>query len=164
MPEIKPDQPLTASVLDRLIDLEPGATREAPRSRSQVLREVKQAVRRDLENLLNTRVRCVPWPAGLKEVRQSLVNYGIPDVSAGSLASDKERKEFCRTIEGVIGRFDSRLRKLKVTLVETPDPGDRTIRFHIEATLHAEPAVESLAFESSLRLSTGSFEVQGGDR
>jgi type VI secretion system protein ImpF len=164
MREIKPDQPLKPSVLDRLIDHEPDVKREAPRSRTQLLRDVKLSVRRDLENLLNTRVRCVPWPPGLKEVKQSLVNYGIPDVSGGSLATDRERREFCRTIEAVIGRFDSRLKKLKVSLSEAPDTGDRTIRFQIEATLHAEPAVESLTFESALRLATGDFEVTGGER
>ena len=72
-------------MLDRLIDHEPEVRRESPRSRNQVLRELKQSVRRDLENLLNTRVRCVPLPPELKELKQSLVNYGIPDLTGASL-------------------------------------------------------------------------------
>ena len=54
MAKIEADQLLTPSVLDRLIDEEPTSTRELPKSRGQVLRDLKQHIRRDLENLLNT--------------------------------------------------------------------------------------------------------------
>jgi len=62
MAKIKAEQPLVPSVLDRLLDDDPGVSREPARNRHQVLRELKQAVRRDLENLLNTRVRCQAGP------------------------------------------------------------------------------------------------------
>jgi len=161
MAEIRTDQLLLPSVLDRLIDEDPQVQREPARSRSQLLRELKQAVRRDLENLLNTRVRCVPWPAELAELRQSLVNYGIPDLTGSSLGSSKEREEFRRTIQAIIVLFEPRLKKLYVSLHDQSEAMDRTIRFHIEAILQAEPAPEPVAFDSTLRLSTGSFEVRG---
>src|SRR5262245_7495839 len=101
MPEIRPDQPLIPSVLDRLIDQEPDVRREAPRGRNQVLRDLKQSVRRDLENLLNTRVRCVPTPPELNHLKRSLVNYGLPDLTGSSPAAPKDREEFRRTIEAV---------------------------------------------------------------
>ena len=44
---------ITVSVLDRLIDLEPQSQVEAPPTRSQSVRTLKNAVRRDLEWLLN---------------------------------------------------------------------------------------------------------------
>ena len=69
MAEIRTDQLLLPSVLDRLIDQDPQVRQEAARGRSQLLKEMKLAVRRDLENLLNTRVRCVPWPAELTELQ-----------------------------------------------------------------------------------------------
>ena len=160
MAEIRTDQLLLPSVLDRLIDLEPQVHREAPQGRNQLLRELKQAVRRDLENLLNTRVRCVPYPPELAELRQSLVNYGIPDLTGAFLGSNKERDEFRRTIQAVILLYEPRLKKLSVTLHDQ-EALDRTIRFHIEATLEAEPAPEPVAFDSMLRLTTGTFEVKG---
>src|SRR5437764_8809204 len=116
MPEIRPDQPLIPSVLDRLIDHEPGVRREAPLSRNQLLRDLKQAVRRDLENLLNTRVRCVSYLTGLKELKQSLVTYGIPDLTGLSLGAAKEREEFRRTIQAIILQYEPRLKNLQVTL------------------------------------------------
>jgi type VI secretion system protein ImpF len=161
MAEIRIDQLLLPSVLDRLIDDDPQVHREPPRSRSQLLRDLKQAVRRDLENLLNTRVRPVSVAPEFAELNQSLVNYGIPDLTGASLASSKEREEFRRTIQSVIILFEPRLKKLYVSLHDQTEALDRTIRFHIEAILQAEPAPEPVAFDSTLRLSTGVFEVKG---
>ena len=92
MPELKHDQPLVPSVLDRLVDFEPDVRREAPRSRNQVLRELKRSVRGDLENLLNTRIRCIPPPPELIELKQSLVNYGISDLTGAALDGLRERR------------------------------------------------------------------------
>jgi type VI secretion system protein ImpF len=161
MAEIRTDQLLLPSVLDRLIDDEPQVSQEAPRSRGQLLRDLKQAVRRDLENLLNTRIRCLPWPAELAELKRSVVNYGIPDLTGASLGSSREREEFRRTIQSVITLYEPRLKKLTVSLHGQDEAVDRTIRFHIEAVLQAEPAPEPVAFDSTLLLTTGSFEVKG---
>ena len=90
-----------------------------------------------------------------------MINYGIPDLTGTPLASSREREEFRRSIQSVILLYEPRLKKLKVTLGDQVDAIDRTIRFHIEAILQAEPAPEPVAFDSTLRLTTGSFEVKG---
>ena len=46
--------PVTLSVLDRLIDRDPKNRSEIPYTRAQSLRELKLALKRDLEWLLNT--------------------------------------------------------------------------------------------------------------
>lgn len=161
MPEIRPDQALKPSIMDRLTDHDPDSRRESARSRSQVVRQLKLTVREDLENLLNTRVRCIPWPPALKELKQSLVNYGIPDLTGASLGTNKEREEFCRIIQGVIGQFDRRLKKLTVRLGDQSDALDRAIRFTIDAVLQAEPTPERIVFDSKLEIATGTFEVKG---
>src|SRR4029077_20362835 len=52
--------PVTLSVLDRLLDDEPKSKVEDPMTHSKSLAQLKIAIRRDLENLLNT--RCTPEP------------------------------------------------------------------------------------------------------
>src|SRR6516165_9191288 len=96
------NQLLVPSVLDRLLDDESSVSREPPRGRHQALRELKQAVRRDLENMLNTRHSYLQWPPALKELNQSLLNYGLADVTGTGLGSAKEREDFCRTLQGVL--------------------------------------------------------------
>src|SRR6516165_12299211 len=102
MAKIKAEQPLVPSVLDRLLDDDPGVSREPAQNRHQVLRELKQSVRRDLENLLNTRARCQTGPPHLKELKQSLVQYGLPDFSGGGLGDAQDRDAICQLLQTVI--------------------------------------------------------------
>ena len=91
---------VTVPVLDRLIDLEPGSQTENPPSRSQSERLLKRAVRRDLEWLLNTR-RISDLPdEGLKEVNRSGYMYGLPDLSALTMATSGDRNKLVRQIRG----------------------------------------------------------------
>jgi type VI secretion system protein ImpF len=161
MARIHPEQPLVPSVLDRLLDAEPEVSREPAKSRNQVLRELKQSVRRDLENLLNTRQRCLPSPPGLKELKQSLANYGIPDFTAANMASPKEREQFCRTLQTVLRQGEPRFKTVKVQLLSNTEPLDRTLRFRIDALLYADPAPEPVVFDSLLEPATGTVAVKG---
>ena len=93
---------LRPSVLDRLLDDAPESAREATPTTAQAFRDLKRAVRRDLENLLNTRWRCAVRPADLDELDVSMTNYGIPDFTGADLGSNKERESFRRTVETVV--------------------------------------------------------------
>lgn len=161
MAKIQAEQPLVPSVLDRLLDFEPQVSREAPRTRHQVLRELKQSVRRDLENLLNTRRRCLTWPAGYDELKQSLVNYGIPDFTGANMGSPKDRQEFCRTLQTLLRQYEPRFKTVTVTLLTNSEPLDRTLRFRIDALLYADPAPEPVVFDSTLEPASGAFAVKG---
>ena len=161
MARIKPEQPLVPSVLDRLLDDEPDIRREPIQSRNQVLRELKESVRRDVENLLNTRVRCLTWPPHLGELKKSLVSYGIPDFTGANLGASKDREEFCRNLEVIIRQYEPRFKSVKVLPLANAEALDRTLRFRIDALLHAEPSPEPVVFDSTLEPSTGTFEVQG---
>src|SRR5215204_2253353 len=101
-------QHLIPSLLDRLLDDDPGGPREPPAARHQLLRDLKQSVCRDLENLLNTRTRYVGWGAHLDELDRSLLSYGLPDFNSVSLASESDRKKFCRAIEEIIRQNEPR--------------------------------------------------------
>jgi type VI secretion system protein ImpF len=160
---IRHDLPLVPSVLDRLIDDDPEVSHEPARLQTQVLRDLKEAVGRDLKWLLNTRIRSVPFEPELTELNQSLVNYGLRDLTGLTLGSVAEREEFRQSIEAVILQFEPRLKDLKVELVGGTETVDRTIRFAIEAVLEAEPAPEPIAFSSTVRLTTGTFEVKAND-
>jgi type VI secretion system protein ImpF len=162
MARVRPDQPLLPSVLDRLIDDDPAVTTEPPRARTQMLRELKLAVRRDLEHLLNTRRRAVSVPAGFTELDRSLLTYGLPDFSGAGPGGGKERDAFCRTIEAVIRQHEPRFLSVAVDLVTGADPTDRTLRFRIDAVLRADPVPEPVVFDSTLEPATGTFAVGGG--
>ena len=139
----------------------PGNSREPPKSRHQVLRELKQSVRRDLENLLNTRHCWETWPDELEELETSLVNYGIPDFTGVNMSLPSERERLRKVVEKVILHFEPRFKSVQVKLVENADDFDRTLRFRIDGLLYAEPAPEPVVFDSQMEPRSSSFEVKG---
>jgi type VI secretion system protein ImpF len=160
MAGVRPNQSLVPSVLDRLMADDPSATRGVPASGHQILRDVKMAVCRDLENLLNTRWRCLSLRDDFEELKkQSLVNYGIPDISGASLGTVEGRDDFCRLLERTIRQYEPRFQTVKLT-AQNPQPDDRIFRFRIDALLIAEPAPEPIVFDSELLPRTGTFAVK----
>ena len=162
MARVRAEQPLIPSLVDRLIDNDPTVSTEPPPSRTQVLREMKQSVRRDLENLLNTRFRCLSPPEHLKELEKSLVNYGIPDLTASSMGSAQDREKLCASLQKIIARHEPRFKTVRVKLQENDEAMDRTLRFRIDALLIVDPAPEPIVFDSVLKTATGTIEVRGG--
>jgi type VI secretion system protein ImpF len=154
------DQPLRSSLLDRLIR---DPARTGPQ-RGQTIREIRESIRRDLEDLLNTRWRCVRPEEDLEELRHSLVDYGIPDFTGAGVASPESQDEFVRVIQKAIEDHEPRFRSVAVKLLRSPDPVDRTLRFRIDATIRAEPSPEPVVFDSSLEPLTGGFRVKEGGR
>jgi type VI secretion system protein ImpF len=148
---------LLPSLLDRLID---------PRSMGTGgrlgydLKQMTDTIRSDLEDLLNTRVSATDLPPQFPQVRDSILAYGLPDLSEINAASSRVIAEFGQMIEAIIVRFEPRLRGIRVSLVEQgKDTTARSIRFHVEAAINADPAPE-VGFETILELTTGRATVQ----
>lgn len=149
---------VTPSVLDRLIDLEPKVSTEAPKSRSTSLHELKASVRRDLEWLLNTRCHGDFEEVENAEVRQSVLFYGLPDIMGMSPKSPAEQKRLTKAIESAIRYFEPRFLSPKVTL-DPVESVDRHLRFRIEAKLDVEPTPEPIVFDTILQTGSGEFGV-----
>jgi len=147
------------SVLDRLIDNEPEISAEVTLDDHQLLRVIQTAIRRDLENLLNTRYRCVAWPPELKELDDSLINYGIPDFTASGLNAAQDSDILIKAIRLAISLFEPRLTDLRISRIQD-DFVDRTFRFRIEGTLLIEDQTLRVRFDSSLESETGQFQIQ----
>jgi type VI secretion system protein ImpF len=148
------------SILDRLIDEDPEVSTEPARDLRQGLRELRNAIRRDLECLLNTRLRLRPIPKGFDQLERSLLSYGVPDLTGANLASSNARRDFLRTIETAIKRCEPRFKSVKLSYVDDVDPQERTLHFRIEAVVHAEPVPESVVFDSELEPLSRTFELK----
>ncbi|MGA9059226.1 MAG: type VI secretion system baseplate subunit TssE [Terriglobia bacterium] len=160
MPTTEREGPVTLSVLDRLIDQEPERKLEPPLTRARSLRELKAALRRDLEWLLNTRRTIEESPASLKELERSLYNYGLPDVSSLYLRSSNDQGTLLKAIRVAINYFEPRLLNIKVTLEPAADD-TRVIRFSIEGLLRMDPAPEHVFFDTMLEPMSGQYQVKG---
>lgn len=153
------DTRIIPSVLDRLIDREPKSSGEAPASRFQNLRDLKEAVKRDLEWLLNARQIVGGLPPELKELNRSLAAYGLPDFASVSVKSPSDQKRMQRVLEWTISAFEPRLENVTVVLSPVSDL-DHKLRFRIDARIKVEPSPEPVTFDTVLQASTNQYVVK----
>ncbi|HVW78753.1 MAG TPA: type VI secretion system baseplate subunit TssE [Alloacidobacterium sp.] len=145
---------ITQSVLDRLMAVE-----DWPTTRAQSLRYFKEALKRDLEWLLNTRQPPVPEISDYPFTRASTLNYGLPDISAMGLNSASDNRRLRIAIEACLRNYEPRLADVRVTL-EKGDTAERRLRFHIEGSMKLDPAPEEISFDTVLELSSGEYKVK----
>lgn len=151
---------LRPSILDRLLDDEPGNKIDVLAGAQDHLRLLRDSVRRDLENLLNTRYRVVAPPEDLTELEVSLMNYGLPDLATLNIINMDKRREFVRELEAVLKTYEPRFKTVKVRTLDTGENTDRNLRFRIDATLYADPAPETVVFDSVLDPVSRSVNVE----
>jgi type VI secretion system protein ImpF len=145
---------VTQSVLDRLM-----AVDEWPTTRSQSLRYYKEALKRDLEWLLNTRQPPIPELVEYPLAKASVINFGLPDITSLGLSSASDHGRLRKAIEICLRNFEPRLMDVRVTL-ESSDMTDRRLRFHIEGNMKLDPAPEEISFDTVLELSSGEYKVK----
>lgn len=107
------------------------------RAQGQSLDALKDSIVRELDALLNTRAGLAPgrlaaWP----QARASVLDYGLADFAAFSLASSEDRAAICASLEAAIERHEPRLVNVSATL-ETATSGVNRLHFTIDATLRA---------------------------
>lgn len=147
MAAINEQKKLLAPLLDRLSNR---GEHNATHSTHQVLKQLRESVRQDLEHLFNTRYRRLSPQRNQPHLQASLVNYGLPDISTINLSASSSRKAFCRQVESAILTFEPRIQSVTVSSEQSVARDDPTIRFRIEARLHANPASETIIFDSAL--------------
>jgi type VI secretion system protein ImpF len=157
----EPEQTVTQSVLERLIDREPQLSLEAPPTRAQSVRTLKVSLRRDLEWLLNT--RRTPEAVGIefRELERSLYNFGLTDITSLSWDSARDRARLARIIEQTLDVFEPRLKRVKVVILGASPGAQHVMRFQIEGLLDMDPAPELISFDTVLQLSSGEYQVKG---
>jgi type VI secretion system protein ImpF len=153
----------TPSLLDRLIDLDPTISREPVSAYQQSTTQLKESVCRDLAALFNTRCYSGDVPSHLDELKVSLVDYGIPDLSSVS-NSPEGRRSIERILELLIRNYETRVSEPRVSLLTDGEPLNRTLHFRITALLHLYPESEPLALDTEINTGTGRVTVRSPSR
>jgi len=155
---MREEQDTQTSILDRLINSEPGVTHEPVQRRFATINQVRDAVARDLENLLNTRKSIYPVPDVDGQVTASLFTYGVKDFISYSPRSPSVRQQIRLEIERVIVLFEPRLRNVSVRL-DTSAGNERTLRFRISALLVVDPVTAPVTFDTSFDINRGDYSI-----
>lgn len=163
MAQPRPGDKLRSSILDRLIDREPRVSSEPPEKAAGSLTDIKNSLRRDLEWLLNSKRPPLPALTQPGPVSESVLGYGMPDISTLSLASVQDRERLRRMLQDAVARFEPRLTHVTVSLEESRRD-ERSLHFRIEGLLDIDPHPEVVSFDSAIRLHTKAIEVDSGNQ
>jgi type VI secretion system protein ImpF len=153
MAELAPRERLQPSLLDRLTDDEPDQEVESRDRRVLSVRSLREGVLRDLAWLLNTtNLLSVSDVPRLPHVANSVLNYGMPDMSGASLAS-MNAADLERAIRQAIWDFEPRLIRSSVSVKVLPQQDSISkIMFEIQADMWAQPYPERLFLKTELDL------------
>lgn len=162
MPELLPQERLQPSLLDRLTDLEPARRDESRHERVVSATQLRESVTRDIAALLNcTRAYDDDALHALPHVRNSVLNYGIPDL-AGTALSTIDVGVLQAQIRTALLDFEPRLIGSTVQVTAAIDDtrmDNRSLNFRIEAQMWAQPIPLSLYLSTDVDLETGAFRV-----
>jgi type VI secretion system protein ImpF len=150
---------LRPSLLDRLI----GGERSHGSRIGIGFRELRQAVARDLEWLLNTRVVVLETWREREETAKSVLTYGVPDFATASWINHKDHVTVARLIAEAIRTFEPRLidRTVKVEVQPQREDDQFRLRFRITAELYVEPVREHVTYDTDMDTKDGGFHVVG---
>lgn len=155
------DVTVTLSVVDRLIDREPKTQTEPSLTRSMSIRQMRAAVRRDLEWLLNTRRIADEPNEALREVNRSVYVYGLPDLSTYNINIPSDQAKLIRQIQTDLKLFEPRLANVRITPLEQPATGMQEFRIRIDGLLMMDPAPEPISFDTVIELKSGLCRFSG---
>jgi type VI secretion system protein ImpF len=158
---------LQPSLLDRLADDEPGTRQESREKRVLSLRNLREAVLRDLTWLLNAgNLEAAEDLSAYPLVAQSVVNFGLPEL-AGNTASSIDVIDVERLLRKVIVDFEPRILRnsLKVRAVlDEAAMSHNSLVFEIEGELWAQPLPLHLFLRTQIDLEGGGATLREGGR
>ena len=151
------------SILDRLSDNEPGFAADPPITREESERRYRMSVERDVEALLNTRRTMIPAPEWCPELRSSVYDFGLIDTTSFAVGTKAGRDRLLAALQDAIERFEPRLARPRVRLIESQQVRAPQIRFVVEAVLVMDPGREDVVFDTVLEIASGEYDVHEAD-
>ncbi len=150
---------LYPSLLDRLVDDEPGRATEARDNRSATLQRLRENVLRDLNWLFNATQSSIDFD-GDPLLSGSVINYGLPPL-AGRPASQYDLGELSRVLREVILRFEPRIiaHTLKVVAEVNGADSHNVLGFRIEGQLWSQPIPLEIYMRTEIDLESGMTQV-----
>jgi type VI secretion system protein ImpF len=157
----KPDAISPTSVLDRLIDLAPDMAADQPASATERTRQMRESLRRDLEDLLNAHRLPATIDPGFEALQTSLLCLGTTGFHGLMLVTSEQRQRLALALKTLIENFEPRLTSVRVSVGPAREADDRVLIIRIAAVLNARHGNDAVVFKTRLDSSTRHFFVAG---
>ena len=124
--------------------------------RGLTIKELRESVAHDLEDLLNSRIAKLETIDDFPLVKKSILQFGIIDFVGLSTANPMDRDKICQSIEVSIAAQESRLTQIKVEmLMDEQNMG--SLCLSIQAYLNIHPLYEPVIFDALLKPTTQQY-------
>lgn len=141
-----------STLFDRLIP------EQEEQLRGLTIKELRESVAHDLEDLLNSRIAKFETIDDFPLVKKSILQFGIIDFVGLSTANPMDRDKICQSIESSIAAQESRLTQIKVEmLIDEQNMG--SLCLSIQAYLNIHPLYEPVIFDALLKPTTQQYVI-----
>lgn len=119
---------------------------------------VRQAVLRDVENLLNTRRNLNKLNGDFPYLSDSVYRYGLNEFVSKNPKSFDVQKALKRCIEETIAKFEPRLIQVNVDF-NSQEGNEQNLCFAVRATLYADPVQQPIFFDTWFLVNRGEYRI-----
>jgi len=151
---------ITTSLLHRLIDNEPGQSQERGMGYTIDYVSMQQEIRKNLENILNTRLNLFNLASKYLLIKTSVLNYGMPDFSRKYYVATSQQLELCENIKAIIEAYEPRLQQVRVHALQVEAKEHRSLVMRIEGLINMRLDTKQAVFESNLDILSYQFSVE----
>ncbi|MBF0225362.1 MAG: type VI secretion system baseplate subunit TssE [Desulfobacterales bacterium] len=147
---------IRASLIDRLIDLEPKSNSEVRPLRALDIDALKASIARDIEWVLNTRTPLYDEEFDKREL--TVIDYGIPDFGTYFTYNYDDRRRIIKRVEKAIYAFEPRLKNLDIS-VKSDSLDEKAMLLYINADIVIENIREPISFITITRNQTTKVKI-----
>jgi type VI secretion system protein ImpF len=132
---------------------------EEPMTQSASLRRIREALRRDLEAVLNTRRQMGTSLDGYEHVSSSVLNYGLEDLT--NISTDREGYlvQMQRAIQNCLAEYEPRLTDVSVTVGDLSEASSHEVTLRITAHMQLYPGTELIFFNTVFDIASETYSV-----
>lgn len=134
-----------ATIIDRLVDLDPKSRTEIKPLRTFGRDEMKESIRLNIEWILYTRSSL---SSELFDKRNlTVIDYGVPDFGSYFTINEADQKHLIEKLEKIISTFEPRIRNVKIRMRQkAEDAREKTFNIIIDAEMIIDNVREAVSF------------------
>jgi type VI secretion system protein ImpF len=130
---------IVATLLDRLLNDGPTTSRD-----------VREGLRRDLENVLNNSICVIGWGNDKSSLDSSILNYGVIDITTLNVSTPDQKNNVAKELQRQIALLDPRFDEIQITVQPNRSEAEQALRLRLELSVEIDNVLESILMESLL--------------
>jgi type VI secretion system protein ImpF len=111
---------------------------------------VREGLRRDLENLLNSSICVIGWGNDKASLDSSILNYGIIDITTLNVSTPDQKNNVAKELQKQIALLDARFDEIQITVQPNRSEAEQALRLRLELSVEIDNILESILMESLL--------------